>query len=376
MDQARLIYLYDKYQAKQLTESEREEWEAAVLDISKDKVIQRLIDPEWQKAEESAIPLNSDEYDRIYHHIISHMQQRSKRIRLRYWMAYAAALIFVLGIGLTLWERRTEITVQRTQIDILPGGNKATLTLADGRTIDLNSSQSGIIVGNQITYENGDMIMPLDGTGLTNKNLELATPKGGTYQVTLPDGTRVWLNAESTLQYPVQFANDKRLVYLIGEGYFEVAKDSKRPFLVSTANQEVEVLGTQFNVTAYSNETLTKTTLVEGKVKISNVKSGIVHVLKPGQQGVAEGMDTRVKEVNTSQFTAWKDGYFIFEGTPFPEVLEQLARWYDIEIEYQQTPYKTFSGKMKRNAQLLTVLDFFEGWGIQFQLEGRRLIIK
>ncbi|SEL96689.1 FecR family protein [Parapedobacter koreensis] len=377
MDQERLIYLYQKYQAKQLTEAEREEWEAAVLDLSQDEAIQRLIDPEWRQAEEAPTALHPDEYERIYHYIISHAQQRNTHNRFRNWVPYAAALIFALGLGFFFLDNDPKIEKQQiAQTDILPGGNKAILTLADGRTIDLSAAQSGIIVGDQITYENGDMVAAIaDGVPINN-NLQLATPKGGTYQVTLPDSTKVWLNAESTLQYPVQFASDKREVSLTGEGYFEVAKDSKRPFLVSTAGQNVEVLGTQFNVTAYPNEPLTKTTLVEGRVKVSNRRSGVVHVLKPGQQGIAAGMDTHVKDVMATQFTAWKDGYFSFAETPFPEVLEQLARWYDIEIVYRQTPHQTFSGKMKRNAQLLSVLDFFEGSGIQFQLEGRKLIIK
>ncbi len=377
MDLARLTYLYQQYQAKQLTETERKEWEASVFDLSQEEAIQHLIDPEWQRAMDTSIAPEPDEYERIYSYIVSHVQQRNKRNRFRLWAPYAAAVIFILSIGFFLLNRGTKIEPQQIiHADILPGGNKATLTLADGRDIDLNSAQSGIIIGSQITYENGDIIVSADNNGFTNSDLQLATPKGGTYHVTLPDGTRVWLNAESTLQYPVQFPDGKREVLLIGEAYFEVAKDNKRPFLVKTRSQEVEVLGTQFNVTAYANEPSTKTTLVEGKVKISNMKSGAVHMLNPGQQGISEGMNTQVKNVVTTQFTAWKDGYFNFEETPFPEVLEQLARWYNIEIIYHQTPQKTFSGKMKRNAQLFSVLDFFEGSGIQFQLDGRKLIIK
>src|SRR5690606_18262479 len=136
------------------------------------------------------------------------------------------------------------------------------------------------------------------------------------------------------------------------------------------------VLGTQFNVTAYPDELLTKTTLVEGRVRILNAKSGVVHDLNPGQQGIAKGSDTQVRNVSINQFTAWKDGYFSFDETPFPEVLEQFARWYDIDISYLKIPNKTFSGKMKRDAQLSSVLDFIEGTGIQFRMEGRRLIIK
>ncbi len=377
MDRTRLAYLYQRYQAKQLTAAEQEEWEAIVSDLSQEEALQQLIDVEWQGADERVGVSDPDESERIYRYIISHRQQKRSPKLVRHWLRYAGAAIILLGIGLLLLPDETHDGHQEVvqHADILPGGNKAVLTLADGRIIDLDSSQSGIIVGNQITYESGDTVVSVEDGPQTDRNLRLTTPKGGIYQITLSDGTKVWLNAESTLQYPAQFAKDKRMVFLTGEGYFDVAKDSKRSFVVATDGQAVQVLGTQFNVTAYPNELQTKTTLIEGKVRVSNMKSGIEHVLMPGQQGITADDDTEVKNVATEQFTAWKDGYFRFDETPFPEVLEQLARWYDIEIVYQKTPTKTFSGKMKRDARFSSVLDFLEGSGIRFRLDGNKLTI-
>lgn len=298
------------------------------------------------------------------------------------WVWYgAAALVIILSIGLSLYwyqadnQEAADFTQHKhIRDDVPPGGNRATLILADGRSIDLSESQSGIVLGQELTYEDGSLVLD-DGAISGGEQLIMKIPKGGTYRITLPDGTKVWLNAESVLQYPSQFKGRERLVNLSGEAYFDVAKDKKRPFRVGTAEQVLEVLGTQFNITAYDNELATKTTLVEGNVKVTNLKVGADNMLKPGQQSIVIGGDTKIKEVSTEQFSAWKDGFFSFDSTPFPEVLEQLARWYDIEIEYRKKPSKTFSGKMKRSAQLASVLDFFEGSGITFHLEGRRLII-
>ena len=375
----RLTYLYRQYQANALTEEEREEWEAALMDVSNDKTIQDLIDAEWQLAAEEAQQFKPDSED-TYQYIVGHdQQQRQPRRKLTRWVRYAAAVALLAGGGYLLWgERTAPRSESRPSIQVVeniaPGGNKAMLTLTDGQVLGLSSEQSGIVMGDQITYEDGKVVAELNNGNTDYANFKLVTPKGGTYQVTLSDGTKVWLNADSKLQYPQQF-NHERRVFLSGEGYFEVTKDPVRSFVVSTPEQEVAVLGTRFNMTAYPGEESAKTTLVEGKVRVANPKSGIMSVLNPGQQGVANGNDLLVKEVNTSQFTAWKDGFFSFDKTPFSEVLEQLARWYDIEILYNKIPAQTFSGRMKRDAQLLSVLDFLEGSGINFQLDGRRLII-
>ncbi len=380
MDQARLAYLYERYQGNRLTAAEQAEWEAMLLDISRDGELQRLIDRDWHDGGDQPALASAEEQERIYRYIVGHAQRRGKRVPIRRWLPYAAAAVLLaIGVGALLLGRQGPAVHQSpplAQTDITPGGNRAFLMLDDGSTVALSAAQSGIVIGEDITYSDGSKVFGADGNGLAQGAANrLVVPKGGTYQVTLPDGTEVWLNAESTLRYPGRFGSDKRAVSLEGEAYFDVVSDGRRPFVVSTPGEEIEVMGTQFNVTSYPNEPTTKTTLVEGKVKVRNAASGQAFVLDPDQQSVSEGANTRVTQVAAIQFTAWKDGYFFFEKTPFADVLEQMARWYDIEISYHQRPTKTFSGKMKRDAQLATVLDFFEDSGIRFHLDGRTLNI-
>lgn len=377
MDLGRLKYLYRQHQLQALTDDERSEWEAIVQEFSYDEALQELMDSDWQQAEMVGTgSWESLEQQQIYEYIVKQKQLTRRRVKFHRWIPYAAAAIIVFFIGFFRLSN-DELTKSQTdtQVTILPGGNRATLILANGQSIDLSESQSGIVLGQELTYEDGSLV--LDHESISEiQHLVMKTPKGGTYQITLPDGTKVWLNAESVLQYPSRFEGVQRLVNLNGEAYFEVAKDIKRPFRVGTAGQVLEVLGTQFNITAYDNESAIKTTLIEGSVRITNLKADVDNTLRPGQQSIITNGNTEIKEVSTQQFSAWKEGFFSFEETPFPEVLEQLARWYDIEIEYLKKPGKTFSGRMKRNAQLATVLDFFEGSGISFRLDGRRLIIE
>lgn len=378
MDLQRLKYLYERHRAQTLTADERSEWESVVQGFLYDDAIQELLESDWQQAGtiSDASPWEDLAQQRIYEYIVNQEQLKRRRITFRKWMPYAAAAIIVFFIGFfQLYNEKIKKLQPDTQVTILPGGNRATLILADGRSIDLSESQSGIVLGRELTYGDGSLVLGEESISETQQ-LIMKIPKGGTYQVTLPDGTKVWLNAESILQFPSRFGDTVRLVHLKGEAYFDVTKDNGHPFHVATGNQKLEVLGTQFNITAYDNEAAIKTTLVEGSVKIINLRAGLDNILKPGQQSVIVNEKTDIKAVSIQQFTAWREGFFSFEETPFDEVLEQLARWYDIEIEYRRKPNKTFSGKMKRNARLESVLDFFEGSGILFHLKGRRLIIE
>lgn len=378
MDLGRLKYLYEQHRAQALTADERSEWESIVQEFSYDSAIQELLESDWQQAGtiSDASPWEDLAQQRIYEYIVNQKQQKRRWINFRKWTPYAAAAIIVFVIGFfQLYNEKIKAPQPDTQVTILPGGNRATLILADGRSIDLSESQSGIVLGQELTYGDGSLVLGKESISET-QHLIMKIPKGGTYQVTLPDGTKVWLNAESVLQFPSRFEDTVRPVHLKGEAYFDVTKDNGHPFHVASGNQKLEVLGTQFNITAYDNEPAIKTTLVEGSVKITNLRAGVDNTLKPGQQSVITDENTAINEVSIEQFTAWKEGFFSFEETPFDEVLEQLARWYDVDIEYRRKPDKTFSGKMKRNARLSSVLDFFEGSGISFQLVGRRLIIE
>lgn len=302
------------------------------------------------------------------------------------WYAVAATLFVFLsvGIGIYRYQNNEKKSIELTNDvlgDVLPGGNRAILTLADGRTIDLNEMQKGIVMGDDIAYIDGTSVFNERASEKTdNQVYKLTTPRGGTYQITLPDGTHVWLNAESTLRYPNRFTGNERIVELEGEGYFEVKPaEHAIPFRVKTKGQTIDVLGTHFNVSAYDSEITTTTTLVEGSVRVttSDRQQPQVAVLKPGQQSALRHDGMTVADVDVAPFIAWKSGYFHFKSTPFAEVLTQVSRWYDIELVYEgRVPSQTFSGKMSRNVSLVNVLKLFRGSGVQFRFEQQKLFIE
>ncbi len=302
------------------------------------------------------------------------------------WPYWAAACLLIFICSMYIWQQKTSNTqvnmdlvgIQDTLRDaVLPGGNSATLRLADGTLLQLNKQAAGIVMGDNITYENGESV----GTNTFGKQgtvvdpskvlLELTTPLGGMYQITLPDGTKVWLNASSSLKYPMSFAKNERKVILLGEAFFEVSKDSSRPFKVLSKGQEIEVLGTAFNVNAYPENTAIKTTLITGKVKLSNGNHASQAIyLRPGQQSInTNNGNIQVANVDTEPFTAWKDGLFYFDETPVSDALQQIGRWYNVEVRYKGEAAQThFYGRIKRNKPLREVLDVLEEGGLHFEL--------
>ncbi|APU96439.1 FecR domain-containing protein [Sphingobacterium siyangense] len=301
-----------------------------------------------------------------------------------YWAAAACLLLFIFTM--IFWQQQTspvqaDINLVRLQdttgVVVKPGGNSATLRLANGTLLELDKQASGIVMGESITYENGKSIAAaaLDKQGMaadpSKVVLELATPLGGIYQITLPDGTKVWLNAGSSLKYPMSFAKNERRVSLEGEAFFEVTKDSARPFKVLSKGQEIEVLGTAFNVNAYPDNTVIKTTLVNGKVKLSNHKrySEAIYLL-PGQQSTnSNNGKIQLANVDTAPFTAWKEGLFYFDETPLSDALQQIGRWYNVEVKYKgEVPQTHFYGRIKRSKPLRDVLDVLEEGGLRFEL--------
>jgi len=318
--------------------------------------------------------------------------QTAKRSRGFRWFPYAAAAVLALAAGLYFFQPNVENGISGidnlTAADILPGSNRATLTLADGRTVDLSEAQAGIIIGDGITYLDGSAVLspevgksesPEDSphVGLATYDLRLTTPKGGTYQIMLSDGTQVWLNAASTLKYPSRFESNERVVEIDGEGYFAVTKDRSRPFKVVSKGQEVEVLGTEFNISAYADDNTVKTTLVEGAVQIVNRQSKIVNKLLPGEQSVVRGATTDIRQVATEPYIAWKNGDFYFDNTPLADMMKQIGRWYDVEVVYEKAvPKEKFSGAMSRNVTLQTVLELLRISEINYRIEKNKLIIE
>jgi len=313
----------------------------------------------------------------------------SKRKRLQIWWkvnsAAAVVLAFLFG-GLYLLSDQPdhgESTAVLTPEHILPGGNRAVLTLADGRSVDLNSRKSGIVVGNGLTYLDGSSVLD-DPENEGMSALKLTTPNGGQYQITLSDGTHVLLNAASTLTYPAEFGSENtREVTLDGEAYFEVTKDPEKPFIVATTKQRIEVLGTSFNINAYDNETTTKTTLLTGSVRV-NIPAGKYtnqesRILTPNQQSVVSDSQSEitVKNVNPESAMAWKNGLFNFHGLSIDESLKQVERWYDIRIVYQgEKPEGYLGGKMSRGVKLATFLNFLEkDFHIKSEMKADRTLI-
>src|SRR5690606_10512310 len=254
-----------------------------------------------------------------------------------------------------------------------PGKNIASITLSNGRVIELSQDQDGVVLGDQLKYEDGTMIQDFKDEELTFATI--TTPKGGHYQITLEDGTKVWLNADSKLTYPTRFKSDSREVNLAGEAYFSVmtiVKNGKKiPFTIKTDLQEVNVLGTEFNLKAYPDEEFsTQTTLVEGSVSLRSGGKNIT--LIPGEQGFMSKQGLSKRKVDTNLFTAWKENKFVFEEMELQEALKILSRWYDFDfiIENSVKPIQLYAS-INRNKSLKEVLSILESSDIKFKLERK-----
>jgi len=298
------------------------------------------------------------------------------------WLQLAACVV-LLAIGTAAYlsvkyplpqavENKKELTQEE---DIAPGGNRATLTLADGSKIILDEAGEGIVAneGNAAINKTADgkVVYKLsDKQAIALKDNQIATPRGGTYQITLSDGTKVWLNAASTLTYPAAFTGKERAVALTGEAYFEVAKNTELPFIVKISdNIRLQVLGTHFNIMAYQDEAEVKTTLLEGSVKV--FKNEASSLLKPGEQAsIGKGSGIKVSSVNTEEAVAWKNGYFMFNDEPLESIMRKLSKWYAVDIVYQNIEGNLhFGGMVSRSKNISSVLRIMELTGnIHFKI--------
>lgn len=303
----------------------------------------------------------------------------------RIWpgLRIAAAILLVSATSLLLYRglNRSETTKDFVQHQILPGGNKAILTFADGRQISLTDASKGDLLKQQgitvtktadgkLSYKVSSADGSLSGSNTIN------TPRGGQWQVTLPDGTNVWLNAASSLTYPQSFAKKvTRQVELKGEAYFEVAKDERHPFIVKTEDQEVKVLGTHFNINAYSDEKRVLTTLLEGAVQVKG--AGMERVLKPGQQSRFSGSQLSVVKADIDVEMAWKEGKFVFPGEDITTIMRSISRWYNVDIEYKgAVTTEEFQVQISRKKDIKEVLELLElTEAVHFKIEGRKIIV-
>jgi transmembrane sensor len=324
--------------------------------------------------------------------------QKGKIISIRSSLKYAAAVILIAGLG-AYWligrhQKATISTVvpaiKPAQNDILPGGNKATLTLANGQTIILDGAANGNLAkeGKTEIVKTGDGQLAYDAPNTETDVYynTVSTPKGGQYQLTLPDGSKVWMNASSSLYFPTAFVGQERLVELDGEAYFEVAPSTslrtgaKMPFIVKLkSGMSVQVLGTHFNIMAYSEEKEIKTTLLEGSVKVSN--GSAVAMLQPGQQALIPAGNTGVNiqvdnNADVNEAIAWKNGIFQFNNADLKTVMRQIARWYDVEVNYDdRVPEKRFTGRVARNLKASELLSGIEYVGVHFKIEGKKILV-
>lgn len=312
-----------------------------------------------------------------------YQQRRKRRFLINMARVAAVALPFVIALVLYVGLNREEEQMVRPSLasNILPGTSKAVLTLANGQMIPLGkeATNSTIITdgtqisasGSGVTYASG-----VESESVVYNKLEI--PRGGEFCLTLSDGTRVWLNSETSIQYPVAFGAKERRVFVQGEAYFEVAKDANKPFTVQFMSSSVTVLGTSFNIRAYPEEKRSQTTLAEGSVRIYSPGSSML--LKPGEQAEVSALSGEMvkQEVEVKNFTSWKDGRFVFEQQPLEDIMRTLERWYDIRVIFKDEGAKriSLSGNMKRYGDFSQVMKMLQMTGdVRFELHGNDVYI-
>jgi len=396
MTKERFQFLLEQYLLQQLSEEELQEFFDAAALPEFEPLIKAALDRDLQLQSVRNFTVSEQavqSYENFKQRVADQQAEEKRRRKVvpLTWFRYAAAVLLLATAAVWIWgiktpERDTIVTISDSQpIDVEPGGNRAILILADGSTIVLDSSNIGTLAmqGNARIEKtaSGEIVYRVGGKEKGEMMMNtMSTPRGGQYRLTLPDGSKVWLNAASSITYPTAFTGNNRTVQVDGELYFEVAKDAARPFIVKKGATHVTVLGTHFNVNAYNDEDQVKVTLLEGSVQVSSETSGAAALLKPGQQiSVYEtAMLSQPAYVNTDQVMAWKNGIFNFHKASLQEVMRQLSRWYDVEVVYEKgIPAIEFGGEMGRDLTLSQVLKGFEDMDIHFEIaSGKRLIVK
>ncbi|MBO9204182.1 MULTISPECIES: FecR family protein [Niastella] len=373
--QAELLQLLGQHEERELIEMLREMMEAESVGAT-------AVDADAMQASLQRV-LSADKP-------VAEMPGRVLTISRRWrWVAAAACLLAVGITGYVLLNKKsTTVPVAATsnpyKNDVQPGGQKAMLTLADGKQIVLDSAGNGLLAqqGNaQVVKEGAGLKYQSAGSGRSDVTYNtLSTPRGGEYKLILPDGSKVWLNSASTLRYPTAFTGSTREVALEGEGYFEVTKLAAKPFRVITKTQFIEVLGTHFNVNAYSDEAATKTTLLEGKVKVMNDERSAI--LKPGEQASVSQSSQKsqpitVQTVDVEETVAWTNGQFIFREQRIESIMKQISRWYNVEVAFAGKPTQEgFTATIPRSVPVSKVLRYLELTTlVHFKIDGNRITV-
>ncbi len=396
--------LFEKYLRKECSAEEFEEmmtWLVAMDEGEKNKLSAPLIEL-WDKAMADRLPSTAEQvdWDRVFERVLNADEQVPAIITdLKQppgigWKRVAVAVVIfgmIIFGSILLLNRKApkEIVKQEKKVRHLPEeihskGNQAILTLSNGSVIILDSTKNGIITkqGNVkiIKLDSGQLAYsPQSSNGTTSSEISyntISTPRAAQYQVVLSDGTKVWLNAASSLRFPTSFSGQDRRVELTGEGYFEVSKNKGKPFHVQVGTVEVEVLGTHFNIMAYEDEAAIQTTLLEGSVKVSYKSQS--DLLKPGKQAILNRDDNKLTtgDANVQQVVAWKNGYFYFDKSDVKTIMRQVSRWYDLDIIYESpAPDMKFSGKIERELPLSGIAHLLASGQIHFRIEGKNCIM-
>ena len=386
MEKQRIRYLLKLYIEKALSPSEEKELLQVIENTPPEyfeEIIEELIDAE------EATPIPYEEWNSLISSSIKFDKPKKQKnvLKLIYRYAIAAAVLIITSIALYFYTGRKDIESELTAVHIQPGENKALLIMSNGNKVSLgagfDSSKIYALDPKIASVSEGELIYAESGANAENiptYNI-LKTPKGGQYSLILPDGTAVWLNSDSELKFPSHFTDDLREVELKGEAYFEVSsyKNKKWPFYVKSERQQVQVLGTKFNISAYGDEEFIKTSLLEGKVKVVSETSGAVRILKPGQEAALNRTSNNINVYNTEveEAIAWKEGLFVFNNERVELAMNKIARWYDVEIVYKGNfADKAFWGTVSRSEKLETLLKTLQSTGVaKFKVEGRRIIV-
>ncbi|MBO9631540.1 MAG: FecR domain-containing protein [Chitinophagaceae bacterium] len=391
MENEKLAILWEQYLSGNMSKPERTELRMLLEDPANQDFFGQLLN---SSMEDTDIPFRADAKKEA--HIRQLMGKLSPNTTpvvhrthflRRNWFRYAAAITLVLGVGTYFLLRPApETGIAKENHDrliqtIQPGKDRALLTLADGSTILLDSAGNGAIAqqGNTRIMKDADgkIVYGSDGSaGAGNMMNTMQTPRGGKYQLTLPDGTKVWLNAASSITFPVAFTAQERTVSITGEAYFEVASDKLRPFFVTGGRAHVQILGTQFNINAYDDESDLKVTLLSGTVKVEDLQSKETTLLAPGQQAQIGASLITSKTADISQVMAWKNDLFNFDDMGLADAMRQISRWYDIKVVYENGVPKTqLWGKMSRNTSFERMLRNLKDIGVNYRINERKELI-
>jgi ferric-dicitrate binding protein FerR (iron transport regulator) len=380
MPNERLTYLFFRYFEKTASKEELDELMLLLDRPENADAVKLLMEEAYRNFEPKRNIFNDAQSETLFTNIQA--TQTTFKRRFMWWRAVAAALVLSIFAGWWMLDRQSPATTasRLQKNDVLPGSNKAVLSLADGSIVTLDSTGNQVIQqGNTtISQRNGQLLYASGNANAATVSYNtLTTPRGGQFQITLPDGSKVWLNAASSLRFPTAFTGSERRVEMTGEVYFEITKNARKPFRVTVNDMTVEVLGTHFNVKAYTDEKTIATTLLEGSVQLTKGTEKVA--IKPGEQAqwASGGKTFTIGHPELDQVMAWKNGYFRFDGENIVDIMKQLSRWYDVDAVYAgNMTMKDYSAYISRNSNISEVLKMLElTEEVSFKIEGKKVTV-